>query len=489
MKKVILIAFLLWLPMRGEAQSTPNIMVDPLAKRVDTLEHWVAEKNYTRIPIADFEKIIDTKISDQVYNSIYKWIAFLGGLIGLVGVFIGAYFKTQIKTDVEEAIKKVGAEQSNKIAEQDKKIEALLKTQQNYEEQHRLFKSEASTAIEEKINSLMGFLWNNVADALTKKAAEEQYQKTDVINDIEEFIARKNVSLSNERIVALIDTLMRCYYHVSEDFFQRYRIDRYRKMIELLNKYEKDFELYPQTYANAAIALSNKYELYGVKSDRDACLDACEKSISRLQDYGLAYAIKMEIFLIDYVKAYDDQEKQNAIDAIRRTFKSISNNNSSIIRDELLERFEVDDKVSWLHPYTLNLEKLFSQEMDETRKVAIANNLNKYEQYGKKKYQDRCITLCNALHDEYYSYTVKLELYCIEYMRSPSEDDQQVAMIRIYDILTVTIDSNSNELAEDIRKKLQNDKETDYLKKYIQKIEEIIEQFRMQSTQHTPLLH
>ena len=88
-----------------------------IQKQIDSLQKRLEETNYTRVPKQDFEKILKNSIENEVSDSIKKWIAFLGTLIALVGVFIAAYFKTQIRLTMKLPLKIINhnSKEDNKI--------------------------------------------------------------------------------------------------------------------------------------------------------------------------------------------------------------------------------------------------------------------------------------------------------------------------------------------------------------------------------------
>ena len=62
---------------------------DSLKQRIDLLESLVKEKNYSRIPIGDFDKSLEVRVQSEVYNAFYKYLAILG--LFLFGGGFGLY--------------------------------------------------------------------------------------------------------------------------------------------------------------------------------------------------------------------------------------------------------------------------------------------------------------------------------------------------------------------------------------------------------------
>jgi hypothetical protein len=87
------------------------------------------------------------------------------------------------------------------------------------------------------------------------------------------------------------------------------------------------------------------------------------KSIVRLQDYGTAYAVKLEVYAMDYKKAFNESEKAEAKMNLKRVFAAINNNQSKHICKEVNERFNLDYKIPYLNPYIVVLDTDFTDEM------------------------------------------------------------------------------------------------------------------------------
>jgi hypothetical protein len=155
--------------------------------------------------------------------------------------------------------------------------------------------------------------------------------------------------------VALIDTIMRCYYY--NNYGQRTE-----KMIDLIKEYEERFTLLQTTYANAAIAFSDMYDRYGNKEYLISAIENCDKSIRILPDYGLAFAQKLELYSMATMKALDDSEKQVYEKELIKVFKDIENNRSTYLCSELVARLDVD-KETFMAPYLEYLNASYPEEM------------------------------------------------------------------------------------------------------------------------------
>lgn len=365
MKPLLLFLLLLFcLP----ALSQDNQNIEALKQRIDSLQHRLDDANYVHVPRKDYDDQLSYTVSNAVSNSIWKWIGGLATVMGLVGIFISNFFKGQIeenvKRQIDEKLKSVSDKfkaleekndienlrQDNRLRDLTERIDKLLQLQTT-------FVSETTTSIEKKLEDSLGFMWDDIAESKYNRIKEQQFKGQKLIDETIYFLEQKNIKLKPEKSIILVDGLMRCYYNTPEVK------DKYKKMIALLRQYETQFELMPETYASAAIALINNYEMYGLKVDRDACLDSCEKSINRLPDYGTSYAVKLEAYMIDYKKAFSDVERAEAIENTERTFSSIENNQSTYLSKELVQRLYLDKEVKYLKQYIQALDILFNDRM------------------------------------------------------------------------------------------------------------------------------
>lgn len=362
---------LIFLCLAIQARTQENI-VDSLQRKINFLEQRLDEKNYTRVPADDFEKLLDNKVSAEVYNSLWKWIAGIVVFIGFVGYLVRQYSRTLISEDVQKEVDKRNKEVLDKLNSiekelqrenqaQDQKIQTLQNDFVKFGEAQQTFREETTKMIDDKLKTSFNVISDNVADSIEKKVSEKKFKGVDLINEIEAALKNSGFNFSNPKKIKLIDSLVNCYYYTTE------AKDRSEKIINIVKEYEKELELLTQTYATTAIFLTNEYEYYGVKLLRDNCLDACEKSISRMYDYGTAYALKLEIYAIDYAKGFDEIEKNAAVENIKRTMNSIKNNQSPHICKEIIERFKLDSAVAYLNPYIKILEEKFPEEMEYIR--------------------------------------------------------------------------------------------------------------------------
>jgi hypothetical protein len=107
------------------------------------------------------------------------------------------------------------------------------------------------------------------------------------------------------------------------------------------------------------------YDRYGAKDFLNSAIENCNKSIKILPDYGLAFALKLELYTIALSNAFDDAEHKQYENELLKVFKDIENNTSQGLCPELIGRLEVD-KESFMEPH---LEKLYQEYPDQMAKI------------------------------------------------------------------------------------------------------------------------
>jgi hypothetical protein len=303
---------------------TNSAAVDSMKNKIENLESKVQDGSYTRIPNKDFENIIDNKIEKSVRETMKWWFFLITAAVSVLGFLVNKYAKAHLQTIVDEKVNLLRQEN-----------EAKIKTISNH-----YFSS--------VIESLVDFKVENI----TKK---NHVVDESMVDDLKTYLNDESLSIPVPKKVALIDTIMRCYYY--NNYGQRTE-----KMIDLIKEYEERFTLLQTTYANAAIAFSDMYDRYGNKEYLVSAIENCDKSIRILPDYGLAFAQKLELYSMATMKALDDSEKQVYEKELIKVFKDIENNRSTYLCSELVARLDVD-KETFMAPYLEYLNASYPEEM------------------------------------------------------------------------------------------------------------------------------
>jgi hypothetical protein len=353
------IIFLLW--ATAYSQNDQN-KIDSIQKKLDTLIQRTDDKSYTRIPRNDFESIIENKINSEVHAEMHEWQWIIGVVLTILGFLFLFYFKNRLKSEVAASV-----ERSMEII--NKKIDTQFK------------------------NKLEVF-WDDLARSAIKRAVESQFLGSEIKISLEKLLNDESITLQDEMKVKVIDALV-SYYFYSQDK------DKTEQMIKLVKSYENGLYLTTQTYANLAIAFTISYSIYGTESDRTNALEYCDKSIKRLPDYGTAYALKLEVYIIYYVKG-TEEEKVDAKKLLDNTFNTISNNDSTELPMEIIERLMTDksrNNINFRTKYIPSLEQMYLPALNDIRKRAVADLINRYSRISREL-DKRYLNLLYAVLEE-----------------------------------------------------------------------------------------
>jgi hypothetical protein len=307
--------------------SQTGLKVDSLQEKIVKLDQKIEEGSYTRIPNQDFENIIDNKIEKSLRETLRWWLFVIAALVSVLGFLVNKYAKAYLQTIVDEKVNLLKKENEDKIRS--------IST--------RYF----STVIE----SLLDFK----VETITKKNHKVDES---VVDDLKNYLNDESLNIPETKKVSLIDSIMRCYYYSIYP-------QRIEKMIDLIKEYEEKLTLLQTTYVNAAIAFGDMYDRYGNRDFMTSAIENCNKSIKILPDYGLAYALKLELYIMAMSKAFDDADLQQNERDLRKVFIDIDNNKSTYLCKELIDRFEID-KNTFMAPY---LDKLYAEFPDEINKI------------------------------------------------------------------------------------------------------------------------
>jgi hypothetical protein len=301
--------------------------VDSLQDKIEKLNQKIEEGDYTRIPNQDFENIVDNKIEKSLRETLRWWLFIIAALVSALGFLVNKYAKSYLQSVVDEKVNLLKKENEDKI------------------------KSISTRYFSTVIESLLDFK----VETITKKN-----HKVDeaVVDDLKNYLNDESLNIPEAKKVSLIDTIMRCYYYSIYP-------QRIEKMIDLIKEYEEKLTLLQTTYVNAAIAFGDMYDRYGNRDFMTSALENCNKSIKILPDYGLAYALKLELYIMAMSKAFDEADLQQNERELKRVFADIDNNKSTYLCKELIERFEID-KNTFMAPY---LDKLYEDFPDEINNI------------------------------------------------------------------------------------------------------------------------
>gem|GEM_PF-3180797 len=398
MKTVIITLFFVAIAFSLSAQETETIVA--LQKKIDSLEQRLDEKNYTRVPNAAIDEELNKKVKDSVgeWFDRNKWIngSIFGGLILIVGIFIltiGRKWMTkelndklqnevatktkdikdlfaEHKTSLKEDIKDWKDSMIAKFEELNKNIERfksessdnLLRLKQEiYGDIERITQEKfrdldkSNKEIQAEMNEALDQLFAQTVESITETAQRKGKAVDPKAEEQIKFVLKrlKQGTIQNDTLAtqALESIILYYYYILKTD-----------KMIELIKDYKDVYSLSSTIYANAALAFLDLYERYNQDSYKISCLEYSDESIKKTPDYGTAYAIKIEVHLINLVKGYSEKVKEDAKIEIDKILHQVLNMQSVYIHKEIVERLEQDSQ-HYMAPYIAHLNEFFPNQM------------------------------------------------------------------------------------------------------------------------------
>jgi hypothetical protein len=226
-----------------------NVSVDSLQKRIETLEQSLNKEYYVQVPKKDFEKTVVTSVKDEIDNWVNSRriaIITLWGIFSfLLGFLLKYYFTENYRKQIDQKVNEetlllhdktsnfmkemyekfndfmgssnnkltnLSDDLSHKVTAFDNrvlKIEEIVMKIQN--EQNNFFKS-TQDLIENKINSTLGFIWDDIVDDNIRKAKERDFIGDDLIVTLNKLLETEEIRPSESKKIELIHCLITCYY-------------------------------------------------------------------------------------------------------------------------------------------------------------------------------------------------------------------------------------------------------------------------------------
>lgn len=331
MKKWVIVFLLLssfsFLHAYGQPAGSTN-KPDSASAVIREIRQQLEDKNYTRIPNADFENIVNNKIAATVDDKFHSWLTNIVLLIGLLsGVLLFAgrlYLNSTISKELSVKIETVEGELKKYISEELSDAKSFIEEakqfiyREEYEKLHALFKSKRY----------------NVEDLTIK--CQQLLSKVEKINYA-------------ELVSLVVDDLLSLYYD------QRL----YNDCEKLVQNYSRQYELLASTWFNTALIYSNNYETYASVQQRNKCFEYLDKALLITPGWGEAQAIKLEIYMMDYLRSTNDDEKAQNKTFAQNVLKEINSGTSGASAYETLDRLTRDQKNARYGRYSSLIPEIF----------------------------------------------------------------------------------------------------------------------------------
>ena len=118
------------------------------------------------------------------------------------------------------------------------------------------------------------------------------------------------------------------------------------------------------TYINGALTALNDYNNYNSLNQRHKCIEYLDKSLELTQGYGEALGLKLEVFMMDFLRTKDAEKKQESRSNALKVIDGIMNSESMAPAYETLSRLERDVQNRGFNKYVAALFKELPNEME-----------------------------------------------------------------------------------------------------------------------------
>ena len=106
-------------------------------------------------------------------------------------------------------------------------------------------------------------------------------------------------------------------------------------------------------------------------------MDYLDKALTTTYGYGIALALKLEIYMLDYLRAVDEKEKQTFVEKAKLVIADILNSESGDPAFETINRLVIDFDIERYKPFIDQLHRLFKEDMEQMLIMANAEGEKK----------------------------------------------------------------------------------------------------------------
>jgi hypothetical protein len=374
---VFFVGFALFFSIAQEPTSTEPSTETTTETLKEAIEKLI-EEEYVRIPKKDFDAIVEHQISERVNKKFNNLLYLLGAIIALLSTFsiiqanraknaLREHIDTRINNDTAKAVNTIKDDYIKSIEPKMESLKLELKNEdvhiknsidtiknevtqqlQSIEQQNEQTKRQVSRA--------EAYLTNLEIQELSNKVAQKTYSDEDIERGLQII---KDIESSNANLFQIPIVIS----HLSVILYNKRRDTQ---LIKLISEYEKKYTLKGNVYVNGALIALEEYHNYASSREkRDIALEFLEKSLRATEGYGIAMAVKLEIYMMDHLRAKNDAERKTASEHAETVIHDILNSGSDIPAYETINRLTIDFKQSSYTNYVDQLYTLFSDKMDE----------------------------------------------------------------------------------------------------------------------------
>jgi hypothetical protein len=375
MKKTIYLLAFIALPVLTclKAQSQENSKPDTtVVLTTKELQELIGKQYYTRIPITDLDKSLDYKISNEIRGRFNSAIALIGSILGLGGLIFGSFLAkgqkdrfTNLSLQLKEDI----------VAKTRDEIKSSTQTEVKLA-YHETIKKDLE-ALRQEINAKtqkVDDLYNSILvqlDEFRRSSIEQQ------LTEIKNKVAQKiELDESYNTLITLLSKAEEIKNHriisnvLNELSYAAFYLKKDSEMERIMSAYleRQDIDIRETALVNTALITMNAYITTGDEADKEKTIKYLNRALKRVNDYGEALGLKMELFMIEYEKEANDNEKLLIKNEIQILIQQILR--STIASMETIQRYERVQKSAVKSNYIEMIYTMFPKEMEQMKSIA-----------------------------------------------------------------------------------------------------------------------
>jgi hypothetical protein len=375
MKKTIYLLAFIALPVLTclKAQSQENSKPDTtVVLTTKELQELIGKQYYTRIPITDLDKSLDYKISNEIRGRFNSAIALIGSILGLGGLIFGTFLAKGQKdrfTNLSLQLKEDIVTKTRDEIKSSTQTEVKLAYHETIKKDLEALRQEINTKTQ-KVDDLYNSILVQL-DEFRRSSIEQQL--TDIKNKVAQKIEldesyntlisllSKAEEIKNPRIISnVLNELSYAAFYLKKD----------NEMERIMSAYleRQDIDIRETALVNTALITMNAYITTGDEADKEKTIKYLNRALKRVNDYGEALGLKMELFMIEYEKEANDNEKLLIKNEIQILIQQILR--SGIASMETILRYERVQKSVVKSNYIEMIYTMFPKEMEQMKSIA-----------------------------------------------------------------------------------------------------------------------
>jgi len=378
--KLLLFVFIFW-GINSYCQEPDSAKVN-YENLIDTKVKEAIDKNeYVRIPIKDFEEIVENKISISVNDRINTMIGFLVAIIGILSALSIIQSNRSRSILKEQVLANISAELNAKNVQSREFFESLINSK--LLDIEKKFNEKLEVEFKSNIDNIKS-VQNQLQQSKVQIEKAEDYLINIEFEDLQKQVKAEKYTydLTLERLTNLLqnaedknkDNLIPQIVNLLTYIFYDYK--KYNEVTELIDRYEGKVKLISTSYINAALTAISDYHNFNSISQRDKAIDYLNKSLELTRGFGQAQALKLEIFMMDYHRSDQDTQKDDALNDAKIVLNEILKSESNAPSYETIGRLKTDTAIQ---SYKLLVDKLYELFPEELK--MMHEKSSEYEKY------------------------------------------------------------------------------------------------------------